>query len=102
MKRTNLWLKNLPVLKYSIQDDLFWNLKTATDKPAHHGRMINAKTGAKRYLYDYDKVWLHRNSETNVSKERSVFFPSVAQAMAEQWTDYILKGTKVKLIGVIK
>lgn len=43
----------------------------------------------KSKIYDYDKVWLHRNKDTNVGKERSRFFPSVAEAMAEQWIPYI-------------
>lgn len=78
MKRTCLWLKNLPTLEYQLQDDLFGKA-TATDKPepVFTDNTIRAK---KRYFTD--AVIGYSN---NHGHERSYTFPSIAQAMADQW-----------------
>lgn len=55
MKRTHLWLKNLPLLQYRLQTDLF-ETKTASVKPL-------PKKG--RYFTD---------STNRTSQERSIFF----------------------------
>ena len=51
MKRTNLWLKNLPVLEYRLEDNLF-GIKTATDKPEPVNVQLRKATSRikKRYL----------------------------------------------------
>ncbi len=81
MKRTDLWLKNLPVLKYKLTDDLFGK-KTATEKPQPVAIQIRKKTGKikKRYWHDVRKMNGHERSRT---------FSCIAAAMAEQWTEFL-------------
>lgn len=75
MKRTCLWLKNLPLLVHTEQDTLF-DQKTHTDKPEpiyvkHNGENMyftEAKSGSK-----------------NGGHFRSKSFTGIARAMAEQW-----------------
>jgi len=86
MKRTCLWLKNLPILKYSLCNTLFEN-QTSTLKPEPIIIQYRRVTGEvkKRYRTEY----LFRNNKDR-AKERSRFWPSIAQAMATQWTEFIL------------
>lgn len=85
MKRTGLWLKNLPKLQYRLENDLF-SVATAMNKPKPLAIQINKKTGTrkKRYFTDY-----FENNKLKSGHEKSKFFPKVAEAMATQWTDYI-------------
>lgn len=78
MKRTCLWLKGLPPLKYNMRDSLFES-KTATQKPEPISTDVSGK---KRYFTDA----INRDS-----KDRSKTFPSIAKAMALQWSEYLLK-----------
>jgi len=71
MKRTCLWLRNLPKLIYGLDDTLFWR-KTATEKPQPS---FIRKDGNKQYFCS-----VNRNP-----KLRSKTFPGIARAMAEQW-----------------
>lgn len=91
MKRTGLWLKNLPPLKYQLQPDLFSDEITATEKPEPIQIQIRKKTGKikKRYRSDATNISTFKNGH-----ERSRFWNSIAQAMAEQWTEYILNNSK--------
>lgn len=73
LKRTCLWLKNLPKLQYTMNDGLFGQ-RTATDYPEP---MYVDKNGKKR----------HFTEENHGGHERSRSFPGIANAMAEQWTD---------------
>lgn len=86
MKRTGLWLKNLPVLKYQLQPDLFNPSIKPKHKPEPIQVQIRKKTGRKvnRYRSDATNTKHFMNGQ-----ERSRFFPSIAKAMAEQWTEYI-------------
>ncbi len=68
IKKTCLWLKNLPVL-----------LPTEIVKPEYD--IVNSKTKKKGYSI-YPKGW---GKGIRSSKERSRFFPGVAKAMADQW-----------------
>ena len=78
MKRTCLWLKNLPKLEYRLTDDLF-GVKTATEKPkplyhlATNGKAIHFIEGLKGL------------SEGERQKARSKFWNGIAEAMAKQW-----------------
>lgn len=79
MKRTCLWLKGLPHLVWSDEDDLLFR-KTTTKKPEaiyvqKHGKQI----GKKRHFIDAMPGGKDRQ------KARSKFFPGIAKAMAEQW-----------------
>jgi len=76
IKRTCLWLKNLPPLQHFKQNDLF-NEKTHIIKPDPLSININGK---RRHFTD---------AKTNNAKVRSKTFISIAKAMAEQWHDKI-------------
>jgi hypothetical protein len=76
MKRTCLWLKNLPKLKYSLRQNLF-EAATASEKPKPS---FIRKDGNKQYGMAVVKSGKDR------AKERARFWPSVAAAMADQWT----------------
>lgn len=73
-KRTDLWLKGLPLLKWYPVGS-FW--ETAVSKPealAFYGDDTK-QPGKARYFTDIEKR----------PHERARFFPAVARAMAEQW-----------------
>lgn len=76
MKRTCLWLENLPLLRYKMSDDLF-GAGTAVDKPEP---VYVDENGKNRYRTDSIA-----GKSKNGQSERARFFPSVARAMAEQW-----------------
>ena len=63
-KRTCLWLKNLPLLKYSAPSAPKPKGYTASGRPLHFEEMCTGRDKAKM---------------------RSKTFPGVAEAMAEQW-----------------
>lgn len=86
MKRTGLWLKNLPKLKYFLEDDLFQQ-KTATEKPKPNKIDIK-KNGKKQNRYFVDTI---SNNHFKSGHERSKTFQSIANAMAEQWTEFFEK-----------
>lgn len=70
-KRTCLWLKNLPLLVHAQHDNFFSN-KTHVEKPKP---VYIDKSGKKRHFVE----------ASSSAKERSKFWPGIAQAMAEQW-----------------
>lgn len=72
LKRTCLWLKNLPQLVWHREDDLFGK-KTFTDYPIPI--YIDKNSNKKRY---------HTDALSDKHK-RSIFWPGIANAMAEQW-----------------
>lgn len=76
-KRTGLWLRNLPKLTYSMKDNLFEN-KTAVDPHYLEYNSKRTKSGKSRYS-------VLGKLGKNHGKERSVTFPGIARAMAEQW-----------------
>jgi len=74
MKRTCLWLKNLPKLKHTSSNNLFEN-KTHVAKPKPSFSWINKDGKNKNEYFTYSKN----------AKERSKTFPGIAKAMATQW-----------------
>lgn len=86
MKRTCLWLKNLPKLEYRLADDLFGN-KTATDKPQPKRVELCKKTGRMKNRYFTDTIV---NGKLKSGLEKSKSFQSIANAMAEQWTEAVI------------
>lgn len=78
MKTTCLWLKNLPCLAHFEQDGLFGNQKTHTKKPEPS---YVKPDGTPRYFTEKQSPSPER------WKNRSRFWPSIAKAMAEQWSD---------------
>ncbi|MBA7647364.1 hypothetical protein ES703_55136 [subsurface metagenome] len=81
MKRTYLWLKNLPPLTHAPEKTLFY-AKTHTGKPAP----VRIQPCGKPVRFVAS-----RNTKSTRAKLRSIFFPSVAKAMAEQWSYYLQK-----------
>ena len=80
IKTTWLWLKGLPLLKYTSGGggNLFEE-QTDTERPLPIS-IDNTPRQKKRYYTD---------AATRNPKERARFWPGIAQAMAEQWTEYI-------------
>lgn len=70
IKTTWLWLKNLPKLQYKIQDDLFGPKSSV--KPVGP----TWERGKKRTFY---------TGSSRSAKVRSLFWPAIAKAMADQW-----------------
>ena len=84
IKRTCLWLKNLPPLEYRLERNLFGE-RTATDKPEPKGYYRNGpKKGKAIYFSDSFGFTEYR------AKLRSKTFPGIAKAMAHQWGEYLL------------
>lgn len=79
LKKTCLWLKNLPKLEHRKQDDLFAE-KTHTEKPEP---IYIDKSGKKRYFTDAI------SGSQNGGHKRSKSFPGIASAMVEQWLPVI-------------
>ncbi len=86
MKRTCLWLKGLPPLEYHLEDNLFGK-RTASDKPVPTQLQMKKKTGQIKKRYWTDAT---NNGNFMNGKKKSKFFQSVADAMAEQWTAFVL------------
>ena len=76
-KRTGLWLKGLPPLQYQMTDTLF-DLKTSVEPEYIEYNCKKAKSGKSKYGV-YGKLGKGHG------KERSIFYPGIAKAMAEQW-----------------
>lgn len=84
-KKTCLWLKNLPLLVYSLHDDLFAT-KTAVEPEYVIYNSKKNKSGKSRYSVQ------GRIPSTNKPENallRSKTYLGIAKAMAEQWTEYI-------------
>lgn len=81
MKKTCLWLKNLPSLQYSFLPDLF-SSPTACNPP--EPVYLDHQSGRKRHFTD--SICGSRNG----GHKRSVSFPSIAKAMALQWAPVLL------------
>jgi hypothetical protein len=71
-KRTCLWIKNLPKLYWVWKDDMFYK-QTAVEKPEPY--CFLKTTGKPIYWTEYK----------HGSIVRSKTFPSIANAMAQQW-----------------
>jgi hypothetical protein len=80
-----LWLKNLPPLKYKINDDLFGNT-TVIEKPKPLRSYIRKSTGKIKNEY-FTTVTSKKGFKTG--HERSKSFQSIADAMATQWGDFL-------------
>lgn len=77
LKRTCLWLKNLPKLVWFQQDDLFGNQQSVTEYP--EPIYIDRTSGKKRYFSDAN----------HGGHQRSKSFPGIAEAMAARWNAYL-------------
>lgn len=81
LKRTCLWLKNLPALQHYKENNLF-DCKTHTNYP--DSLSIIKKTGKKRYFTDHLK-----NNKLKTAHSRNKTFQSIANAMALQWGNFL-------------
>jgi hypothetical protein len=86
MKRTALWLKNLPLLQHYKQDDLF-NTHTHTLKPVPYQTQIRKATGKIKNRYFTDSF---TDNRLKTGHEKSKLFQSIANEMAIQWSSYII------------
>ena len=75
IKTSWLWLKNLPLLKYSLTPNLF-DFEMGVEKP---DPIYIDKSGQKRYFTEAI------TGDKNRSIKRSKTFSGIARAMAEQW-----------------
>jgi len=82
-KKTCLWLKNLPLLYHNNSTNLFDNKITWVGK----GEIIEFESGCKMPKW-YADAW--KLSKEERSKVRSKTFPGIAQAMADQWGNYLI------------
>ncbi len=90
MKRTQLWLKNLPCLTYDyLQPSLFGDHVV---KPKPYSIQRRKKTGQIKFRYFHDMLF----SKETRSIERSKTFPCVARAMAEQWSKFLIENYQSK------
>lgn len=86
-KTTCLWLKNLPPLYHNAAPNLFDNKVTHTDK-GEFFEWKDKKTGKiKRQPLWFKPARSLKPNER--SKTRSKTFPGIAQAMADQWGEYL-------------
>lgn len=83
MKRTCLWLKNLPKLIHVKEDNLF-SYSTYGQVPEPSKTWIQKSTGKRKNIRQVNKPFLS-------GKERSKLSPILAEAMAEQWTPILNK-----------
>lgn len=81
LKRTCLWLKNLPLLEHYKQNDLF-NYKTHSVYP--DPIRLDKNTNKKRYFTDSIK-----DNKLSTAHERNKTFKSIAYEMAKQWVNVI-------------
>lgn len=82
MKRTCLWLKNLPALEHVKENNLFSD-STHSKKPDPIS--IDKSTGTKRYFTDGIK-----GNKLKDAHSRNKTFQSIANAMAMQWAKHLL------------
>jgi hypothetical protein len=83
MKRTCLWLKNLPLLKHNQVKTLFEE-STYGVVPPPEKTWIQKSTGKRKYMRQVNQFFLS-------SEERSKLSPFLAKAMAEQWSEDLTK-----------
>ena len=76
-KRTGLWLKNLPPLQYKMTGNMF-GPKTAVEPEYVEYNSKKLKGGKSKY-------GVYGRLGKGHGKERSIFFPGIAKAMAAQW-----------------
>ena len=86
-KKTCLWLKNLPKLTYNLSDTLFWKKTSVEVKPYYY-----EKSGTALY---FTSKFTHKDPIIR-RKLRSKTFPGIADAMAKQWSEYIINKNQYK------
>ena len=88
-KTTCLWLKNLPLLYHNPVPNLFDHVVTHTNKGQFWEYFSKTKGKFQREpIWKKQTIGLNKNER---SKQRSKTFPGIAEAMATQWGEYLLK-----------
>lgn len=88
MKRTCLWLKNLPPLTYTKQPNLFEIDNIMLPKPKPILTYLRRKDNKPKNIYFTNDIYSNGN-KLKTAKEKSKTFPGIAKAMAEQWSVYL-------------
>lgn len=88
-KTTCLWLKNLPPLYHNATPNLFDEVVTHVNK-GEFFEWIDSKSGKKKRQALWFKEAFNLTPEER-SKVRSKTFPGIAEAMANQWGNYIIE-----------
>lgn len=86
-KTTCLWLKNLPPLYHNATPNLFDEVVTHVGK-GDFFTWIDAKTGKKKRQALWFKKAFNLTPDER-SKVRSKTFPGIAEAMANQWGNFL-------------
>lgn len=85
LKRTALWLKNLPLLTHTQIPTLF-EPQTWTQRPEPVSRQISKKTKKLKNRYFTDGIFTNKKTRAH---ERARTFKVIAEAMADQWTKFL-------------
>lgn len=85
-KRTCLWLKNLPLLYHNSEPNLFDQTVTHV-KPEDRYEWIDKKTGKKKSQPRWYALASKKDNQRG--RIRSKTFDGIADAMANQWGDYL-------------
>ena len=87
-KKTCLWLKGLPPLYHNATPNFFGDAVTHTEKGEFWVYFTKTKNKMQREpIWKKNTIGLPSNER---SKERSKTFPGIAQAMATQWSEYLI------------
>lgn len=86
-KYTCLWTKNLPPLEWRKSQDLFGEPTYVQPKEPTHTmvRKGNYRPGSVRKIY-----WQEMLPKKDRAKIKAKTFPGIAEAMAKQWSEYVL------------
>lgn len=84
-KTTCLWLKNLPLLKYNLEPNLFDSEVTATKDKGEFVEFVSKKGVVKKQPKWYFDALKNAKTKEERSTIRSKTFPGIAKAMANQW-----------------
>ena len=89
-KTTCLWLKNLPLLYHNPSINLFDDKITHVDNGGYYTWIDNKSGKIKRQPKWYAEAFMKTKNKQELSKIRSKTFPGIAQAMADQWGQYLI------------
>lgn len=90
-KTTCLWLKNLPLLQYNLEPNLFEQSVTATKDKGEFVEFMSKKGVMKKQSKWYYDALINAKTKEERSTIRSKTFPGIAKAMAEQWSKHLTK-----------
>jgi len=89
-KTTCLWLKNLPMLQYNLEPNLFEQSVTATKDKGEFVEFMSKKGVMKKQSKWYFDALKNAKTKEERSTIRSKTFRGIANAMATQWSKYLI------------